>query len=600
MSDEMPDVVSIDPPGAKELDDAIACTVTDDGWLVDVCLPDVPALLVAGGEEDLEAREAGLSLYGPTGVRRSMLRPERVETLSLSHRHERPMVHVRIAVAADLRAEVVSVRRLVHRTADRLTYEEGDRALADAAHPHHARLAALWDLASRLHEDRTAGTGSVFDMDARFYTNEEGKRVDLDERTAYRSNMAVMETMVLANAALARHASRSGVAVLYRNHRLTGFAHGDRASCAAEFALRERVGVHTARQRLRGLAHLVEQAEMGTRPLGHYGLDLPAYAWFTSPLRRYADVVNLRALLDGVVDADLEALGSRLTGLHRSQKDLSDDHHGRVHRSRIARAVSRGDGRSIASADVHTIVRALMENPGFDPRMAMTIVAERMAADQLSGRDMEALLEHADALFGGDAGETVRAWAAQGARAEVLAQHRDGGKTPMPSNASGINHKGLLMERAQARKARVDVGKASRTGPSHAPVFTVEVTWTPRSGTPLGRQATGRTIRDAEQTAAAAVLEALRDGGRDAGPSVAVPQGVAPKTAIIEMGARTPGSEVTFDPAVQTGPPHQPSFAVRLHGRIGERVFDVQGAATSKREAERDASLKAIAAVSGG
>lgn len=601
MTDELPDVVSIDPPGAKELDDALSCVATSTGWTVDVCVPDVPALLTVDSEEDLEAREAGLSLYGPTGVRRSMLRPDLVRSLSLSPDEDRPMVHIRIDVACDLNARVERVTRLVHRTAARLTYGEGDKALAKTDHPHHARMSAVWDLASRLHDERAAGTGAVFDVERRFYVNEEGQRIDLDERTAFRSNMAVMEFMVLANAALARHAAENGLPILYRNHRLAGFERGDRASAAADLARRDRIGRHVAHRRLRTLSHLVEQADMGTVPLGHHGLDVTAYAWFTSPLRRYADVVNLRALLDGTRDQDLEALATRLTGHHRAQKGLSDEHHGRTHRRRIVRSIAQGDLKTLEDHDIHTIVRALSENPGFDAAAALRHLGARMVRDDLSGRDMEALLNHAEGLFGSQVAQQVREWASEGARAAVLAQYR-GDAAPSVTATTGVNHKGVLSERAASLGGKVEYSAATRTGPPHAPIFTVKASWRGK-GEALETEATGRTKRDAEQNAAELMMQRLDEDERSriVGRTAHAPQiasGLAPKTAIIEMGSRTPGSRVTFDPASQEGPPHQPRFRVRLHGRIGPRHFDVHGEDPSKRDAEKDASLKAIDAVS--
>ena len=599
-----PRVVSIDPPGAREIDDAIAARATRTGWRLDVCLPDVPAMLEAGGDADAEARERGVTTYSADAVRVSMLPKEVVARISLSPDIDAPMVHVAIDVTRDLAPTVVSVRRIRHRTAARLTYAEADRILGDPGHALHGDLAALWDLAARLHDERAAATGAVFDLERGLTTDEEGRTVRIDPRRAHRGNLVVMEAMILANSALAAHARREGVPVLYRNHRLQGMERGDRASAAAQVAVAEGVGPTVARRRLRTMSHLVGQADLGTASLGHHGLDQVDYAWFTSPLRRYVDVVNLRAVLEGARDAETEGLAAHLTAIHRRQKDESSDHHGRVARRKMVGMLDVGRHDLLWRTGLHVILRALDENPGFDPARAMQHIARRMAADEMSGREIAALADQAAGLFGDEAHATVTAWiGAEGPRATLLAEHRRG--TPPPTRVAGaeVNHKGAIHELAAARRATVSFGAPVKTGTAHAPVFTVTATW---NGDGARRDATGdgRSVRTAEQAAAAALLEALGAGDEESTPdrpaAAGVPTptaGTAPKTALLEIAARTPGATVDFKPVVASGPPHAPRFASTVVATIGGETLRETAEGGTRREAERAASELMLAAI---
>lgn len=598
-----PCAISIDPAGAREIDDAIAVArLGRSGWRVDVCIPDVPAVVRPGTCEDQSARNDGLTRYSSGGRARSMLPPATVERLSLSPDEDQPMVHVAILVDHRLKASVESISRLRHRTVAQLSYPEADQGMRDPAHALHEPLRAIWELARVLHEERAAATGAAFDVTGGTYTNEEGQTVRLGTGMAHPSNMAVMEIMILANSALAAWSRDAGSAVLYRNHRLPGFASGERGAAAEELAEREGLGRATALRRLRGMTGDIGPAEMGTQPLGHHGLDLPAYAWFTSPLRRYCDVVNLRAVLDGGTDADLEGLARHLTDAHRSERDQSSDHHARSARSRVAGLIGTRHEKDLDRYDVHTILRSLRENPDFDRTAAMRLLAARMAADGMSGRDIAELETDVQTLFGDEARDTVTAWISESpARRLLLDEYR--GVATKDEAKDGRNHKGRLQECATAMRAGLTFGTARRTGPPHSPVFGVTATWSGRDG-PVTAEGAGRTVRSAEHEAARAMIERL---GLPAEGAIARPAaqasstkgpGTPPvrtaKSRLMEWVQAHPGSSVVFGQPASSGPPHDPTFTVQATYEIGGSPVEASGVGRSKKEAEQDASRRIL------
>lgn len=580
--------ISIDPIGARDLDDAIQVERQDNGWVMDVLIPDVPSLVRRGDSVDVDARKQGLTTYSATGIRQSMLPAEIVRKLSLSFARKTPVIHVQLHFSNDLHAQVTQIKRGMGRTQAALTYNEADRALSDRDHVYHPAIAGLWDLTARLAENRASAIGADFDSSGETWLDEEGSLVVAGKQRAHRSNIIVMEAMIAVNSALAQHARDRGLPVIYRNHVLEGFAKGDRTSAACELAQRERVGIHTAARRLKGMANLVRQAEMGVEPLGHYGLNAEAYSWFTSPLRRYADIVSLRALLGDEVEDDLQEIASRLTGIHRSQMDSSSEYHGKMSRRTIISELAKGDEKALREKKLHIIIRALRENPEFNLQAALHHIGRRMAEDDLSGRDIAALVDNARNLLSEEAEATILAWVSSDKSRSILLDEFRSVKVQQATDPDDkTDHKGLLYTLARAKASVVTFANADRSGPPHNPVFSATVTWKDEAGT---QQTKGisRTKKGAEQAAAKEMIALIGGDMPDKIKSERIGE-APPKTALLEQAAAA-GANVQFEKPEMQGPPHAPTFSVRVKYRLKDFELHADGKGSSKREAERNAS----------
>ena len=330
---------TIDPDEAKDFDDALTLVRERDGVRAWVHIADVSAYVPAGSPLDGDAAARGFSTYVP-GRAEPML-PEilSADLCSLRPHVDRRCVTVELPFDGDLRAgEPVFYRSLI-RSGERLTYGRAQAILAGEEKASEAVTEAL-RLAERLTGElrrRRFARGAL-----RLETGETSFEFDGDggvERAWVEAeplaHMLVEELMVAANEAVGALLASRGRPALYRVHErpdpqaielLVGkladlevptppvpehLTPAEGARLAA--AISERVGEYAAHSR-RGrdafpplVLRALKQARYDPRNLGHSGLASPAYCHFTSPIRRYPDLVCHRALLNelGLDDAPL-------------------------------------------------------------------------------------------------------------------------------------------------------------------------------------------------------------------------------------------------------------------------------------------------------
>jgi ribonuclease R len=337
---------TIDPDTAQDFDDAIAVRREGDGYRVWVHIADVSHFVPAGSPLDRGAAERAFSLYVPGRVA-PMLPPELSNDLcSLRPREDRLCVTVEVPFDANLElGEPAFYRSVIHSRA-RLTYGQAQRILRDeeGAEPEIAEGLRLAEtVALELRRRRFArGALRVTTREVAFAFDEDGgvERAWLESEP--HAHMLVEELMILANEAVGGLLAGRQREALYRVHerpdpqavlhllakldalevptpptpereRLTP---GLAAKLAAKTS--ERVSDYVERSG-RGaeafpalVLRALKQARYDGRNLGHSGLASPAYSHFTSPIRRYPDLVVHRALLRelGVADDPLpEDLG---------------------------------------------------------------------------------------------------------------------------------------------------------------------------------------------------------------------------------------------------------------------------------------------------
>lgn len=627
----LPEVISIDPPTSVDLDDAVAATRTDTGWIVDVCIPDVPSIVDPGGRLDRIARERAFTRYGGDFIRQAMLPTDVAERLSLSPRGERPMAWFRITLDRDLQVEGLEIKRIRHRTHARLGYLEADQILADEGHDLNRRLSALSELADGLHRNRSRKAGALFDVRQHVYTTEEGLIATLSAKESHRSHLIVMEMMILTNAALAEHCRENGIPIIYRNHVPRDSADSLRAAMRLQAEAMIDVTGSARQAYVEQLATRVGAAECGVEPEGHFGLGLQQYAWFTSPLRRYCDVVNLRSLLYGVADPDPASTAAHID----TQMRVDREHHGVHNRRKIISHVLAGRRSFLKDYDLHTIIRACAENGVIDD-LLIEELRSRLDEGAVSGKDIESIFTYGREVIEECHVQGVVSWlAADVARMTMFSRDMLGrgrlerlptlagapdiaatmdrisellnfgvapgtfvvasepaSEDPVQASLAVTNSKGALLELAAARKAQVSYGDALRVGPPHDPEFTVVVTWTlgVEVATATG---TGRSVKDAEREASARLLERLpakAEKMQREKPAITA----NPKSTIMEMAAAE-GAVATFVTTGTDGPAHRPCFHVRCTYLRGSAPITAEGSGATRKEAERSAASAMIA-----
>jgi ribonuclease R len=341
--------LTIDPETAKDFDDAISIRADGDGLRVFVHIADVSHFVPAGSPLDHGASERSFSVYVP-GLVTPMLPPGLADDLcSLRPYQDRLTVTVEVPFGAGLEPGEPNFYRSVIRSRARLTYAEAESLLAGRAGGENREVAESLRLAERLATElrrRRFARGALRIETAEIAFSFDGdggvERAWLE--TEPHAHMLVEELMILANEAVARLLAGRRREALYRVHERPDPQSIERLlavlvdlgvptppapepeqlspALAARLAgeISERVSDYV-RATGRGVVAFpslvlrsLKQARYEPRNLGHSGLASPAYCHFTSPIRRYPDLVCHRALL-GELGATDEPLPEDLGGL---------------------------------------------------------------------------------------------------------------------------------------------------------------------------------------------------------------------------------------------------------------------------------------------
>src|SRR5436189_1930133 len=307
-------IVTIDPDDARDFDDAIQVEKTGTGWRLGVHIADVATYVEPTSALDREARQRGNSVYLPDRV--IPMLPERLSNgvCSLNPGVDR-LTHS-VFIHFDKHGVVKSARfaRSVIRSAHRLTYKQAYAILTSPPGDQLGeRLHLAWELAALLRRKRFQHGSLDLDFpEVKVWVDKEGRPVRLERVENDESHQLIEEFMLAANEAVARELKNRAIPTIYRVHENPD---PEKLAEYREFVLSfdYKVGDLTHRvelQRLlaafRGkpeeqalkiaLLKSLKRARYAPQPLGHYGLAKANYLHFTSPIRRYADLVVHRAL----------------------------------------------------------------------------------------------------------------------------------------------------------------------------------------------------------------------------------------------------------------------------------------------------------------
>ncbi|MEE8334591.1 MAG: ribonuclease R [Alphaproteobacteria bacterium] len=322
-------LVTIDDEDARDFDDAVWAAPDEapdnkGGWRLRVAIADVACYVRPGEALDLAAYERGNSVYFPDRV--VPMLPEALSNgwCSLKPDEDRPCLTVEMRIDASGEKLDHRFQRAMMRSAARLTYNVVQAAHDDTAGDGvpdalSGEIAALYGAYQALRTARVArGTIDLDLPERRIVFTEDGAVARIEKRTRHDSHRLIEEFMILANVCAAETLEARNQPCMYRVH--------DDPAPDRVFALREYLGTlglslaggqavrprHFA-QLINRLgdkpgAEAIHQAILRTQSqavyspenLGHFGLALRRYAHFTSPIRRYSDLLVHRALISGL------------------------------------------------------------------------------------------------------------------------------------------------------------------------------------------------------------------------------------------------------------------------------------------------------------
>ncbi|PYJ52033.1 MAG: ribonuclease R [Verrucomicrobia bacterium] len=321
-------IITIDPDDARDFDDAIQIEKIDNGgWQLGVHIADVAAYVEPGSALNREARRRGNSVYLPDRV--IPMLPERLSNgvCSLNPGVDRLTHSVFINFDKNGVAKRARFAKSVIRSAQRLTYKQAYAILKSSARDQLSeQLHLAWRLASLLRRKRFEHGSLDLDFpEVKVRLDETGKPVRLERIDNDESHQLIEECMLAANEAVARELKMRAMPTIYRVHEnpdpeklaeyrefVLSFNYkvGDLAHRAELQRLLASIRGKPEEQALKiGLLKSLKRARYAPQPLGHYGLAKPNYLHFTSPIRRYADLVVHRAL-------------TARSGKHQSQTDM--------------------------------------------------------------------------------------------------------------------------------------------------------------------------------------------------------------------------------------------------------------------------------------
>lgn len=345
-------LVTIDPKDAKDHDDAVYAEIDTDpvnegGVIVTVAIADVAHYVRYGSALDKEAFKRGNSVYFPDRV--VPMLPEQISNnlCSLREGEDRPAMAVRMIYDAEGNKRSHKFHRILMKSIAKLSYEQSQAAIDGKPDEKTAPiltnvLKPLWEAYRILKIARDRRQPLELDLpEKKIILDDDGRVKEVVVPPRLDAHRLIEEFMIQANVAAAETLKSKQQPLIFRVH--------DQPSMAKQEALREflhSLGLSLARnseltpERMNAILAKVEgtdqqdlvnqvvlrsqsQAEYAPENIGHFGLNLRNYAHFTSPIRRYADLIVHRALIkalklgnDGLSDEqerDLEEIAASIS-----------------------------------------------------------------------------------------------------------------------------------------------------------------------------------------------------------------------------------------------------------------------------------------------
>lgn len=333
--DTMPTVtgVTVDPGDAINLDDAIWVSKLAAGWLVTISVSDVAAHIPKGSALDTHAftqecihtkqariipadfAQEHLSLLPDTGPKQVLAFTMRLDS--------------------DFNVFQVKIDRAVLQHRGRFSYGEVEQILDNPEHERHWWWQDAYELAVGLVQKRhERGAITKILIEPNFKMIMEGQPLeDSNDNATYRSSVMIEELMILVNSQVASFLDAQGVSLIYWNKTIKG-DDADRENVLA-YLLHDTLHDNTwvSKRAHQEFHRQMADSHYSTVNYGHFGLGMPVYAHISSPIRRYADLVNqriIRAWLMGeespYSQEELESIAAAITAPQKKQPNIEEEH----------------------------------------------------------------------------------------------------------------------------------------------------------------------------------------------------------------------------------------------------------------------------------
>jgi len=573
--------LTIDGFGSKDLDDAIWAEVIDGHYKLTISIANVAKQLQTDSELDQHAKQNMFSIYrGYAGCVKPMLPRSLSENdFSLLQGKERDVLVFEITLDNTLNCIDITLAERVFRNDYRLTHENVVKVLDNEDHELHDQMKLLSSIALKLlNHRRDSGALAVYDISSGWSVTEDGKLQSLDEKERTIGYIIVQEFMILVNSVMATYVIEHDIPCLFRNHQVKSAAPD-----VSELSRDLQQG--TTSNDLQFMQHLSDNMSLVMQPAkispsvrGHYGLNLPAYAYFTSPIRRYPDLINQHLLLAHLHKTD----HLKLELEHISTAYNLKEKEARNSKSEVLRSNAWKKGRInleilkfdiLNEKDLYRVVRVCMEDDSLPPKELESELFKRFNNRTLDHVTTAAIFSSIGSKF------------SEQYKLSFIESILD-----TPHLASMIMNS--IIQKYNGSELHFD---NKSTGPSHKPMHSVTATLSLKGKTLFSNEITNPVKKTAIQLVTLDLLQQLigthiqlnkkTNNNSKSAHNIKVKKNY--KGKLIELCQKEKYPMPVFTTSV-SGPSHQPKYNTKLTIKTGNNLVETTSKdGKSKKEAEQ-------------